>query len=257
MDSSDINSSTSQIFEYNQKAIPNYNHSPKTNYIKNNLIFNNSEPVNLKKIGSAEDPKPYNNFKSQQYKSSNNLQYPNKFILDNNEFIPYNNLAYVKNSKENKNKDIIQDNQKKNSCKHLKSVCYTSVNLSKQEKKTEEKFQKTSTGIRKGYFFNNIRRNNASIIKDLKIILNSHNFIEEIDKFSNLKLSKNILERINMPPFRNVQIERKIMEDSDKNDSFGDESDEPLRINIMQILVFLVVLLIFFVIAVLMVIFLE
>lgn len=255
MDSSDINSSSSQIFEYNQKAKPNNYYSPKTNYIKNNLIFNNSVPINSKKIGSAEDPKPYNNSKSKQFNSSNNLQYPNEFILDSNKYIPYNNFPYVKNSKENQ--DFIQDIQKKNSCKYFKSTCYTSENLTQQEKKKEEKLQKTSTDLRKGYFFNNIRRNNTSITKDLKIILKSQNFIEEIDKFSNLKLSKNILERINMPPFRNVQIERKIMEDSDKHDSFGDDSDEPLRVNIMQILGFLVVLLIFFVIAVLMVIFIE
>lgn len=110
--------------------------------------------------------------------------------------------------------------------------------------------------FRKRSFFNNFRTP-TNLVKDLKIVIKNLNLKEELEKFADVKLSKHILERINMPPFRNVQIESKITEEIDLEDQSGKNMDEPLRINHMQILSFLIVLILFFIIAILLIFLLD
>jgi len=127
------------------------------------------------------------------------------------------------------------------------------INDSKSVKEFNNEQSENNTNNRKLSFFYNYRKQN-NLIKDFKTIFKDEVFKSEIEKFSDLKISKNILERINMPPFRNVQIIPKITEDTENNDFFDNDLVEPLRINCIRILsftissisIFLVIILLIF-----------
>jgi len=211
---------------------------------------------------------------NQKFNSSNYLNNANptfkNFILDNTQNKEDSDLL---NDDSNLNDDIkyntpkfFMNNIKKvQFFKHKKHKTSTDLN-NLLEENTENPSNKNITNnkneatndsnVRKYSFFYNFR-NQSNLVKDLKLIVKRLNFKEEIEKFSGLKISKNILERINMPPFRNVQIERKITEELNHNMHSDKNLDEPLRINNIQILSFLIVLILLFVVAILLIVFLD
>lgn len=197
----------------------------------------------------------------------NNLEFDDSQTRDKARLLNNKNFSKLDNTKCNIDQKFTENNQ--NNANNHETIKYknkknkTSTNLNNLlDENTENPSDKNMSGnnnqtgydsnIRKYSFFYNFR-NQANLVKDLKSIVKKLDFKGEIQKCSGLKISMHILERIDMPPFRNVQIERKTTEEPDHNDNSDKHMDEPLRISNIQILSFLIVLIILFIIAILLI----
>jgi len=226
-------------------------------------------PSNLKKLS-------FPHTHHQKNKSLNQLQFKSDTILNVNQFILDNSLTnenYEKsgrlnNNSKNDNINPTTDEKNTNNMKLSKPLALipkhkSSLDLKRMKEENidnpsdinndtsnNNKSNQLDSNNRKQSFFFNFR-NQGNLVKDLRSIVKAQNFKDEIEKFSELKISRHILERIIMPPFRTVQIERKSIEEATNYDLSKNSLDEPLRINIRQILSFLIFLILLFVIAVL------
>jgi len=92
----------------------------------------------------------------------------------------------------------------------------------------------------------------ANLCSEFKIYLKSNEFLNFIESYSTLKMSKNTLERVSIPQFRDLKIKSGSNETETKNYSLTkDEEESPISVNNKRILCFIVVLVMIFVTAIL------
>lgn len=231
--------SVDDIPKYDPRAYENSKINYKPNSY-NKLEFDSAFVLNAKNFREKTHDRSYSKMNANNIR----LDFPHGKNITKNE----------KGIKEEHNKVHFMLENDKEQNKKIKAKDTRVSNMDKFDdiNDTQNEGNQANKGFRKISFLSGFRIP-ANLVKDLKLIIKQENLKEEILKFANVKLSKHILERINMPPFRNVQIESKITEETDKEDLSGKDIYEPLRINHMQILSFLIVLILFFIIAILLI----
>jgi len=222
---------------------------------KNEIEIEKEENEYANKIRKVSQHYEYNSSNNVDFKKNMIISKTSKFDLDEDS-IPNEKINFKANKKIN--------DPAKNSGPKIKKVKLapiqkhkTSVtlnNFAKENKYKNPMIVKHNTpdanSNRQSTFLFNYR-NQANLVKDFKLIMQEEEFKNEIEKFSDCKISKHVLERINMPPFRNVQIELITTEASENYEIMNKDLYEPLRINHIQILSFLVLLILLFIVAIL------
>jgi len=225
------------------------NHKEIEDILKNNNM-NNLSDLSINKHNSLNDLQ----YKTNAIRNLSNLVLDNSLNNENSDAFNQNlnPYDYKKQMTPNFNGKVRFGSKHKTST-DINSFIENSHEVSYNKNQNSNSNQIGNDYNNRKYSFLYNFRNQANLLKDLKIIVKTLNFKEEIEKFTGLKICKHILERINMPPFRNVQIERKITEEPDHNVNSDNNMDEPLRINNIQILCFLIVLTLLFIIIILLI----
>jgi hypothetical protein len=214
---------------------------------KNEIVMEKEENDYANKIIKAPQHYKYNSSYNVDFKKNMILSSTSKFDLDEDN-IPnekINDPAKYSGLKIKKVKFAPFQ-------KHKTSVTlnnFAKENKDKNPMIVKHKTPDANSNRQSTFLFN--YRNQANLVKDFKLIMQEEEFKNEIEKFSDCKISKHSLERINMPPFRNVQIELITTEFSESYEIMNKDLDEPLRINHIQILSFLVLLILLFIVAIL------
>jgi hypothetical protein len=92
----------------------------------------------------------------------------------------------------------------------------------------------------------------SNLCSEFKTFLKTHRFIDIMNNYSTLKFSKNTLERVCIPQFRDVHIQSEAIDVETKNYSMlKDEEDGPISVNNKRILLFILMLITVFVGAIL------
>jgi hypothetical protein len=92
----------------------------------------------------------------------------------------------------------------------------------------------------------------SNLCCEFRTFLKTHRFIDIMNSYTTLKFSKNTLERVCIPQFRDVKIQSEVIDTETKNYSINkDEEDGPISYNNKRILLFILGLITIFVAAIL------